>query len=418
MSKVALVVDDSRVARHVLSKLLAEHGIESDAAESAEEALEYLKHRRPDVVFMDHLMPGMDGFEALEAIKANPATATIPVLMYTSQQGELYVGQARALGAFGVLPKELKPTEVQAVLNALHLTPGAPQSPAAATSRPPQERDDQSRRVEDLLQELFHHQRAALREEIRESHQRAVDSVRVPILPEPEPRAESGRNPLPMFAFVAALILAVVLGLLYGNVNRALESERLQTAELSARIAQLATARDMLEGGERQPAPAAGAVSGALLRVLERAVMFDSRYVFGELALSDARAEEIDVLIRDLETAGFAGTVFIDVHAGRFCMNLDELGDWAPAPADLPATECVQHGWPDDEAGGRGERQSIGFANMVAGVERRRQTTIQINSFGHQLPALPYPAITEFVTAGDWNAVAARNQRVELRFQP
>ena len=41
----------------------------------------------------------------MQAIKNNPATATIPILMYTSQEGELYLGQARALGAIGVLPK-------------------------------------------------------------------------------------------------------------------------------------------------------------------------------------------------------------------------------------------------------------------------------------------------------------------------
>src|SRR5690606_3256808 len=122
--KTALIVDDSRLARTVLSRLLAEHDVAADTAPTAEAALEYLKERRPDVVFLDHNMPGMDGFDALEAIKANPATATIPVLMYTSQEGELYVGQARALGALGVLPKSLHPTEVTQVLRSLHLIPG------------------------------------------------------------------------------------------------------------------------------------------------------------------------------------------------------------------------------------------------------------------------------------------------------
>jgi CheY-like chemotaxis protein len=128
MTKTALIVDDSPLARHVLGKLLAEHRVTTATAPSAEAALEYLKQQRPDVIFMDHLMPGMDGFEALEAIKANPATATIPVMMYTSQEGELYVGQARALGAFGVLPKDLKPVEVARVLKALHLIPGPPEA--------------------------------------------------------------------------------------------------------------------------------------------------------------------------------------------------------------------------------------------------------------------------------------------------
>ena len=95
--------------------------VESIAAESAESALEYLNAQRPDVIFMDHLMPGMDGFEAVSAIKNNPDTATIPIMMYTSQQGELYVGQARALGAVGVLPKQVEPVEVSKVLEFLRV---------------------------------------------------------------------------------------------------------------------------------------------------------------------------------------------------------------------------------------------------------------------------------------------------------
>ena len=94
-----------------------------DTAESAESAMAYLTHHRPDVIFMDHLMPGMDGFQAVQAIKNNPRTATIPIMMYTSQEGELYVGQARALGAVGVLPKLVKPVDVSKVLYQLHLLP-------------------------------------------------------------------------------------------------------------------------------------------------------------------------------------------------------------------------------------------------------------------------------------------------------
>jgi len=126
--KRALIVDDSRLARTVLSRLLEENGVASDTAESAESALEYLKQSRPDVVFLDHNMPGIDGFQALDAIKKNPVTATIPVMMYTSEQGEVYVGQARALGALGVLPKTVQPVEVSKVLRTLHLIPGDPVS--------------------------------------------------------------------------------------------------------------------------------------------------------------------------------------------------------------------------------------------------------------------------------------------------
>src|SRR5258707_12609757 len=121
--KRALVVDDSKSARVILSRMLEKYDIEVDMAESAEQAIEYLKGNRPDAIFMDHLMPGMDGLQAVRAIKGNPQTAMIPIMMYTSQEGELYVGQARALGAMGVLPKQVRPVDVSKVLYELHLLP-------------------------------------------------------------------------------------------------------------------------------------------------------------------------------------------------------------------------------------------------------------------------------------------------------
>jgi CheY-like chemotaxis protein len=121
--KRALIVDDSRSARVILSRMLEQHGMTVDTAESAEQALDYLQRSRPDVIFMDHLMPGMDGFQAVQTIKADPLTATIPLMMYTSQEGELYVSQARALGAVGVLPKTVRPVDVSRILYQLHLLP-------------------------------------------------------------------------------------------------------------------------------------------------------------------------------------------------------------------------------------------------------------------------------------------------------
>src|SRR5713226_7605329 len=72
--KRALVVDDSKSARVILSRMLEKYDIEVDMAESAEQAIEYLKSNRPDAIFMDHLMPGMDGLQAVQAIKGNPQT--------------------------------------------------------------------------------------------------------------------------------------------------------------------------------------------------------------------------------------------------------------------------------------------------------------------------------------------------------
>ena len=80
-------------------------------------------------------MPGMDGFQAVQAIKNNPRTATIPIMMYTSQEGELYLSQARALGAIGVLPKQIKHADVSKVLEQLHLLRRATPEPSWRRSR-------------------------------------------------------------------------------------------------------------------------------------------------------------------------------------------------------------------------------------------------------------------------------------------
>src|SRR5262249_31524903 len=78
--KRALIVDDSKSARVFLSRILEKYEIDVDSAENAEAAIEYLGHHRPDVIFMDHMMPGMDGFQAVQAIKNNPRTAMIPIM--------------------------------------------------------------------------------------------------------------------------------------------------------------------------------------------------------------------------------------------------------------------------------------------------------------------------------------------------
>ena len=101
--KRALIVDDSKSARVVLSRLLEKHDLTVDMRDSAEAALQYLRDHRPDVIFMDHVMSGMDGLSAVQAIKNDPTTASIPIMMYTSQDGEVYAGEARASGAAGVI---------------------------------------------------------------------------------------------------------------------------------------------------------------------------------------------------------------------------------------------------------------------------------------------------------------------------
>ncbi|WP_020408438.1 response regulator [Hahella ganghwensis] len=104
--KSALLVDDSKVARFALSKLLENVSMNVDMAGSAEEALDYLdKNDCPDVIFMDHLMPGMNGVEATKAIKSNPQTAGIPIIMCTSKKSKEFEDAAKRFGIYNILTK-------------------------------------------------------------------------------------------------------------------------------------------------------------------------------------------------------------------------------------------------------------------------------------------------------------------------
>lgn len=95
--------------------------------DSGEAALEYLKEHRPNLIFMDHLMPGIDGFETTRAIKQNPATSALPVIMCTSNEGEEYVARARSIGAIDILPKPPTENKLHKILGELISRPIAAQ---------------------------------------------------------------------------------------------------------------------------------------------------------------------------------------------------------------------------------------------------------------------------------------------------
>src|SRR5690349_2524790 len=105
MAKTALVVDDSKSARFALRKYLESMSFQVDPAECAEEAYRFLQSHRPDLIFLDHVMPGTDCFEALRHLKNDPQTGTIPVVICSSNEGEEFTSEARRKGAVDVLQK-------------------------------------------------------------------------------------------------------------------------------------------------------------------------------------------------------------------------------------------------------------------------------------------------------------------------
>jgi CheY-like chemotaxis protein len=141
-----LLIDDSKVTRYALRIELKTRGIDVDTAESAEAALEILKSRLPDAILMDHIMPGLNGLEALEIIRADPRTAHVPIVLCTSQEDSDLAAAAQKKGVLAVLPKSLaaeRLTEIIACLQAaIYSNTPAPlaqvtQAAVAVPSTPP-----------------------------------------------------------------------------------------------------------------------------------------------------------------------------------------------------------------------------------------------------------------------------------------
>ena len=94
-----LIVEDDPDARKVLSLILKLDGFDVAVAPNGEEALQLLLESRPDLVLLDVMMPEVDGYEVCSRIRANPATAGIPIVMLSGRVDPDSVARGRAAGA-------------------------------------------------------------------------------------------------------------------------------------------------------------------------------------------------------------------------------------------------------------------------------------------------------------------------------
>lgn len=105
-----LVVDDEEQNRMLLRDPLEAHGYQVVEAENGEQALQGVAEHHPDVILLDVMMPGMDGFEVCRRLKADPATASIPILIVTalSERKERMMGIAAGANDFLNKPVDLQ----------------------------------------------------------------------------------------------------------------------------------------------------------------------------------------------------------------------------------------------------------------------------------------------------------------------
>jgi twitching motility two-component system response regulator PilH len=117
--KKILIVDDSPTERHVLNDLLTKAGFEVVASDSGEDAIHKSKQAKPDLILMDVVMPGLNGFQATRAISRDPETKSIPIIICTSKSQETDKIWGLRQGARDYIVKPVNRDELLAKINSI-----------------------------------------------------------------------------------------------------------------------------------------------------------------------------------------------------------------------------------------------------------------------------------------------------------
>lgn len=462
---LALVVDDSRMARYVLSKMLKEQDINVDTVESAEEALGYLCNTLPDMIFMDHTMPGMDGFQAIRAIKNDPKTASVPIMMYTSKEGEVYMNQARALGAVDVLPKQLKPIQLIQVLERQQLLPHqiANRVPDSTPKAPPQnveppapivtasdvgdnleqvakdaERSIENQSFTNEVKLMLTEHRKELAElsgersqALLESLDQKIDGVSASLAAFiKETRENSGLfhklsdNTKIIFISITIIIL---LGLGALAVKQSVQLKQLGYTNQSLKDAihledaKAESEKSTLEGELKDNLYKNQLHLDQWVANLQWALNRKNQFLWNEKPFNANLAALLTSTAEKLHTAGFKGSINLTSHLGQFCLIANESGDPELPSAQQTLSECTINDNNEQQAEHLGLEKTLDFENFLASFEEQyddNDIQIKMISAGLSTPFKDYPSKNTEFSASKWNEIAQKNQRVEIEFMP
>ncbi|HTY48127.1 MAG TPA: response regulator [Steroidobacteraceae bacterium] len=111
---LVLIVDDSPTELHVMQKALQRHGYKTAAAADGAEGVRLAREMNPDLIFMDVVMPGMNGYQATRMLTNDPRTRTIPIVMVTTKGQETDKIWGLRQGAVDYMVKPVTPDELVA----------------------------------------------------------------------------------------------------------------------------------------------------------------------------------------------------------------------------------------------------------------------------------------------------------------
>ena len=105
MPKTILIIEDDKFLRELITQKLIKEGYEVSEAVDGEEGMKKVKEEKPDLVLLDLILPGIDGFEVLSKMREDPALASIPVIILSNLGQKEDVERGLKLGAIDYLIK-------------------------------------------------------------------------------------------------------------------------------------------------------------------------------------------------------------------------------------------------------------------------------------------------------------------------
>lgn len=103
--KKILIVEDERSLVEIMGMKLKKEGYEVFSAQSGKEGVEKAKTEKPDIILLDIIMPGMNGYEVLEILKRGIGTASIPIVIVSNSGRDEEIEKGRSMGAVDYLVK-------------------------------------------------------------------------------------------------------------------------------------------------------------------------------------------------------------------------------------------------------------------------------------------------------------------------
>lgn len=148
-----LVVDDNPTNLGVIFNVLDESGLEVLVAQDGESALQKIEYITPDLILLDIMMPGIDGFETCSRLKSNPSTSEIPIIFMTALSNTEQKVKGLSLGAVDYITKPFQKEEVLARIK-VHLDLRNLSQALASKNQLLQEQIDEKTALEKKLQQL------------------------------------------------------------------------------------------------------------------------------------------------------------------------------------------------------------------------------------------------------------------------